>query len=398
MTLWDYCKSCEKEYCYKCQPYQRINGEFPKCDTCKKKHCNGCNYNICKVERTFDICGKAFCSKECMDSCWEDFDTCSICKKTGCNECVHISECAVEGCTNSNCWECAEKFGDEGGTVHYCDCDGTTCLDHITEIVIEEELEMRRGECAEPDCYECRGRAFTKIFTECEKLRAQLKMNDQAVTGTGGNGNEGSIEACEVECDSSADLAHEERVLPSPNKDTGEVVGRSENNCDACQLQVEQELCFGPECSKRVCKKCTITICNDCGRGVCSAECKEASSYWHVQCGGCDKLTCDECGDGIYGCNFCTKSSCGDCVNASSEYKKKKFRQCNHHNHGQSWTNGKIDENNFELERFCADCGLEQMKEKIRAGQDECVGCKGLLFSELYDEHQALQKALSLDK
>ena len=85
-------------------------------------------------------------------------------------------------------------------------------------------------------------------------------------------------------------------------------------------------------------------------------------------------------------------------MNKLSEYKKKTFRQCNHDSHYPTWTYGKKNETNFDLGNFCSDCGMERMKEKIRAGQDECIGCKGLLFSELYDEYQDLQKVSSLNK
>ena len=405
MTLWDYCQRCEKEFCYKCQPLQRINGEFPKCHNrkCKKRHCNGCNYNICKVEGTWDICGKAYCSQDCMDSEYESFDTCGICKRTGCSDCVHTISCAVEGCNKSNCWDCAEKFCDEGHVVMYCDCQGTTCLDHITEIVIEEELEMRRGDCADAHCYECRGRAFSKIFKKCEKLRAQMKEKDQAALNSIANINKGPGEACEESTNTTQPKfdTTDERVLPSSDKEREEeAVVRSENNCAACHMQEPELLkqCFAPQCGKPVCKHCAVAICDDCGRSVCSDACKKDSSYWHVRCGGCNKLTCDGCCEGIVECNLCAKSNCGNCVNKLSEYKKKKFRQCNHDSHYPTWTYGKKNETNFDLGNFCSDCGMERMKEKIRAGQDECIGCKGLLFSELYDEYQDLQKVSSLNK
>ena len=180
-------------------------------------------------------------------------------------------------------------------------------------------------------------------------------------------------------------------MVPGSDKDGAEVVVRSKNNCSTCHLQEQEQLkqCFSYECGKRVCKHCAVPICDDCGRSVCSDACKEATSSWHVRCGGCNKLTCDDCCDGIVECNLCEKSNCGDCVNKLSEYKNKKFRHCVDHDGTKT---------NFDLGNFCSDCGMEKMKEKIRAGQDECIRCKGLLFSELYDEYQDLQKVSSLNK
>ena len=75
-----------------------------------------------------------------------------------------------------NCWDCNKVDGNFAPC--YChECEGCFCLKHVTEIVIDEECDIREGN----ECNTCRGRVFSSIFKQYEDLRVAIRCVESLV-------------------------------------------------------------------------------------------------------------------------------------------------------------------------------------------------------------------------
>ena len=294
---------------------------------------------------------------------WEKIVQCNICKKTRCTDCVCHSECAVKGCDKANCWEC-DKIE---GNVVYCDCDGTVCLEHCTDIVLGEERSGRRKD----DCLMCRGRAFSQIFKEHREL---FTIDDP------GEGQKKDI----IEAN---DGVFEQPILPP------DLLPDDYHCCFVCKRTVHKSKSKMVDCgnngynerycNKRFCKICCpVPLCETCNGGVCSASCKEKLDRWDFKhCHDCGKTLCLECSDGGFDvCQICGDvSNCWKCAAGEECFDAidsgpLKVRQC---------CNGTRSGN------FCVVCLLNEAKKSELAGEkDYCLHCKGMVLTPLLQEYE----------
>ena len=145
--------------------------------------------------------------------------------------------------------------------------------------------------------------------------------------------------------------------------------------CYACI----QHLCgdcngsFCNECQKKFCDSCCPTQhCDVCGKASCM-DCMEVNL-----CESCEACYCFDC-QPVHSCECCDRTRCMDCAIHNF------CDGCGESNCGECASEHTVQWCEFCQEDSCNECRLEAYK----AGQLDCMGCRGLLLPRIIQEKDA---------